>query len=57
MRSLLVVAMAAISLAQPLRADDPKLERLRLGANISGPNLDPKELAGKVVFLEFWGIH
>ena len=28
-----------------------------LGAHVSGPRLEPQALVGRVVMLEFWGIH
>jgi hypothetical protein len=50
----LAALVAAACVAAPARAE--KLDQLRLGATVSGPTHDPKELAGQVVLVEFWGI-
>lgn len=55
MRLAFVAAgLVAACVTGPARAD--KLETLRLGPTASGPTHNPKELAGRVVLVEFWGI-
>jgi hypothetical protein len=34
-----------------------KADGVRMGQHVSGPELTAEDLKGKVVFLEFWGIH
>lgn len=52
-----VIAILAAGLAA--RADDANVTvaGISLGPHIAGPPVDPQSLAGRVVVLEFWGIH
>jgi hypothetical protein len=48
---LLTLSVACLS------ASAMTLSDLSIGKHDSGPNLTPKDLNGKVVYVVFWGIH
>ncbi len=54
MRLARLAVMVAAACASPATAD--QLDKLRLGDTVSGPTHNPKELVGRVVLVEFWGI-
>lgn len=54
-----VLVVAGSLLMAPLRAENMRVTTadIALGGHVSGPAIGPQGLAGRVVVLEFWGIH
>jgi hypothetical protein len=55
-RLLAAVCVLALATTAPA-ADDITLKAFRPGVPIQGPKLSADDLAGKVVFVEFWGVN
>jgi hypothetical protein len=49
-----VLALAAVPAAAQTKA---KLDGATFGTTISGPKVEPADLKGRVVVVEFWGIN
>lgn len=57
-RPLIAIALA-VAVAAPTTAENMQITAagVQLGAHVSGPVIGPEGIAGRVVLLEFWGIH
>src|SRR6267154_2024144 len=55
LRGFCVTLMLAALL--PIRASALTLDELDLGEHIRGPNFGAKQLSGKVVLIDLWGVH
>ena len=56
-RPLLAAGALIGAIMLPAFAADAKIDGLKFGEVISGPQLKPDDLRGHVVLVEMWGLH